>query len=169
MLVRDYLEAGGDGCKLVVCCLWVSNEVVPACEHFPAENKVLIVPICCAFIGIACHPVKIQDQLNCLLGLLEVQIKSVLCRKTTMGDESRLGITSTTQCMKKAYQSTSGPWGRVNDNDYLQLVKFYQKSLLLSSTLTETQHFSEISVAAHCWSQNRLQQIMQGEAKDYSY
>lgn len=51
-----YLEAGGDGCKLVVCCLWVANEVVPAGEHFPAENEVVIVPVCCAFVGIACHP-----------------------------------------------------------------------------------------------------------------
>lgn len=36
-------ETGGDGGKLVVRCLWVSYQVIPAGEHLPAEIKTVVV------------------------------------------------------------------------------------------------------------------------------
>lgn len=59
MPVRGYLEAGGDGCELVVCRLWVANEVVPACEHFPAEIKTSVISTT-IFICIPCHSAKVK-------------------------------------------------------------------------------------------------------------
>lgn len=37
------LEAGGDGGKFIVCSFRVSNQIIPAGEHFPAEIKAVII------------------------------------------------------------------------------------------------------------------------------
>lgn len=49
-----YLKACCDGGKLIICCLRISNQVVPACEHFPAEIKTSIIPTT-IIIRISCH------------------------------------------------------------------------------------------------------------------
>lgn len=53
---RGYLEAGCDGCKLVVCRLGVAYEIIPAGEHFPAKNEIPIVSVTCVLMSVPCHP-----------------------------------------------------------------------------------------------------------------
>lgn len=50
------LEVGGNGGILVVRSLWVSNQVVPASEHLPAEGEVSLLCPITSFICIASHP-----------------------------------------------------------------------------------------------------------------
>lgn len=50
------LEASCDGSILVVGCLRVSNEVIPASEQLPAKDKVTLLCPITSFIGISCHP-----------------------------------------------------------------------------------------------------------------
>lgn len=52
---RGYLEAGGDGGVLVVSGLCVANEVIPACEHLPAEGELPFLSITTAYISIFGH------------------------------------------------------------------------------------------------------------------
>lgn len=56
MNVFTHLEAGGDGGVLIVCSLRVSYEVVPACEHLPAEGEVAFLSSVASLVCVTSHP-----------------------------------------------------------------------------------------------------------------
>lgn len=62
------LKAGGDGGVLIVCSFGVSNQVVPAGEHLPAEGEVSFLGSVPSLIGITSHSYREENQtyLHCL-------------------------------------------------------------------------------------------------------
>lgn len=53
-----YLKAGGNGSVLIVCSLRVSDQVVPAGEHLPAEGELSLLRPIPSFIWVTSHPEK---------------------------------------------------------------------------------------------------------------
>lgn len=70
-----YLEAGGDGGVLVVGCLWIPNQVVPAGEHLEAEYEVITVALTRGALRVAGHSVGCTALLLHLLSFMLRQPK----------------------------------------------------------------------------------------------
>lgn len=51
-----YLKTGGNGGIFIICSLGVSYQVVPAGEHLPAKDKVILLCSVSSYIGITSHP-----------------------------------------------------------------------------------------------------------------